>query len=142
MQAADAQLASGEVPPAAVRELIRSLILLLAPFAPFLAAELWSELGEGGAVLRSPWPKSDPALAKEDEVEIPVQVNGKLVIVLRVAADSGSKDIEAAALSDEKVKARTAGKSIVKIIVVPGKLVNLVVRSSDKDPSPGVPVVR
>ncbi len=128
VQAADAQLASGEVPAAVVRELIRSLILLLAPFAPFLAAELWSELGEGGAVLRSPWPKGDPALAKEDEIEIPVQVNGKLVIVLRVPADSGSKDIEAAALSDEKVKARTAGKSIVKIIVVPGKLVNLVVR--------------
>jgi leucyl-tRNA synthetase len=142
MQANDAQLASGEVPAATVRELIRSLILLLAPFAPFLSAELWSELGEEGSVLRAPWPKSDPVLAKEDEVEIPVQLNGKLVTVLRVAAESGSKDVEAAALADEKVRLRTAGKSIVKVIVVPGKLVNLVVRPSDRDPSPGTLVVR
>ena len=128
MQAADAQLASGEVAAPVVRELLRSLILLLAPFAPYLAAELWSELGEEESVLRAPWPKSDPELAKEDEIEIPVQVNGKLVAVIRVPAESGNKEIEAAALADERVQARTVGKSIVKIIVVPGKLVNLVVK--------------
>ena len=79
IQAADAQLASGEVPAPVMRELLRNLVLLLAPFAPYLAAELWEELGEYGSILRVPWPVSDPALAKEDELEIPVQINGKLV---------------------------------------------------------------
>ncbi len=128
MQAADAQLGNGDVPAPVVRELLRSLVLLLSPFAPHLAAELWEELGEKGAVLRVAWPTSDPLLAKEDELEIPVQVNGKLVTVVRVAADASAKDIEAAALADEKVQSRIAGKTVVKIIVVPAKLVNLVVK--------------
>ncbi len=128
IQAADLQLASGEVPAPVVRELLRSVVLLLAPCAPFLAAELWEELGEQGAILRAHWPKSDPNLAKEDELEIPVQINGKLVTVVRVAADAGSDAIEAAALADAKVQARIAGKSVVKVIVVPGKLVNLVIK--------------
>jgi leucyl-tRNA synthetase len=128
MQAADAQLAAGEVPAPVVRELLRSLVLLLAPFAPYLSAELWEELGEEGAVLRAPWPVSDPELAKEDELEIPVQINGKLVEVVRVAADADVKAIEAAALAGEKVQSRTSGKTVVKVIVVPGKLVNLVVK--------------
>jgi leucyl-tRNA synthetase len=89
---------------------------------------LGQELGEPGAVLRAPWPVSDPELAKEDELEIPVQINGKLVQVVRVAADATSKAIEAAALAGEKVKSRSAGKTVVKIVVVPGKLVNLVVK--------------
>jgi leucyl-tRNA synthetase len=127
-QAADAQLASGEIPAAVVRELLTNLVVLLAPFAPFLAAELWEELGGQGAILRAPWPKSDPGLAKEDEIEIPVQVNGKLVSVVRVAADAGKEAMEAAALADDKVKARTAGKTVAKVIVVPGRAVNLVVK--------------
>ena len=128
VQAADAQLASGEVSASVIHELLRTLVLLLAPFAPYLAAELWEELGGEGAVLRESWPKSDPGLAKEDELEIPVQINGKLVSVVRVPADSGPKIIEAAALADEKVQSRTAGKTIAKIIVVPGRAVNLVVK--------------
>jgi leucyl-tRNA synthetase len=128
IQAADAQLASGEVPPPVVRELLRSLVLLLAPFAPYLAAELWEELGERGSVLRASWPVSDAELAKEDELEIPVQINGKLVTVVRVAADADAKVIEAAALADEKVQSRTAGKTVVKIIVVPRRTANLVVK--------------
>jgi leucyl-tRNA synthetase len=79
-------------------------------------------------VLRHPWPKSDPELAREDEIEIPVQINGKLVSVVRVAAGSDAKVIEAAALAEEKVKSRTAGKNVAKIIVVPGRAVNLVVK--------------
>jgi len=142
LQGADAQLAAGEVPAPVVYELLHSLVLLLAPFAPHLAAELWEELGEEGAVLRAPWPKSDPELAKEDELEIPVQINGKLVTVVRVAADAAPKTIEAAALADEKVQSRTAGKTVAKVIVVPRKLVNLVVHPSDKSPSPGTPVVK
>jgi leucyl-tRNA synthetase len=142
IQAADAQLAAGEVPAPVVRELLRTLVLLLAPFAPYLAAELWQELGEEGAVLRAPWPVSDPELAKENELEIPVQINGKLVQVVRVAADASAKTIEAAALAGEKVISRTSGKTVVKIIVVPGKLVNLVLHPSDKGPSPATPVVK
>jgi leucyl-tRNA synthetase len=128
LQAADAQLASSEVPAPVVRELLSTLVLLLAPFAPFLASELWEELGGEGAILRAPWPKSDPGLAREDEIEIPVQINGKLVTVVRVASDAGAAAIEAAALADEKVKTRTAGKSVAKVIVVPGRAVNLVVK--------------
>jgi leucyl-tRNA synthetase len=128
MQAADAQLAAGEVPASVVHELLRTLTLLLAPFAPYLAAELWENLAEEGAVLRAPWPVSNPDLAKEDEIEIPVQINGKLVTVVRVAADASAKDMELAALADEKLKLRIAAKNVVKVIVVPGKLVNLVVK--------------
>jgi leucyl-tRNA synthetase len=128
IQAADAQLAAGDVPAPVMHELLQTLVLLLAPFAPYLAAELWEELGGEGAVLRQPWPKSDPALAKEDEIEIPVQINGKLVSLIRVPAGSEAKAIEAVALAEEKVKARTAGKSVAKIIVVPGRAINLVVK--------------
>jgi leucyl-tRNA synthetase len=128
IQAADVQLAAGEVPAPVIHELLSSLVLLLAPFAPYLAAELWEELGEDGAILRAPWPQSDPELAREDELEIPVQINGKLVTVVRVAAGADAKAIEAAALAGEKVQSRTAGKTVVKVIVVPGKLVNLVIR--------------
>jgi leucyl-tRNA synthetase len=78
--------------------------------------------------LRAPWPKSDPELAKEDEIEIPVQINGKLIAVVRVAAGADPKTIEAAALANEKVRERTSGKNVVKVIVVPGRAVNLVVK--------------
>jgi len=128
LQAADPQLAAGEVSAPVMNELLRSLVLLLAPFAPYLAAELWEELGEKGAILRASWPVSDAELAKENELEIPVQANGKLITVVRVAADANAKTIEAVALADEKVQSRTAGKNVVKVIVVPGKLVNLVVK--------------
>jgi leucyl-tRNA synthetase len=128
IQGADAQLAAGEVPAPVVLELLRSLVLLLAPFAPYLASELWEELGETGSVLCAPWPVSNAELAKENELEIPVQINGKLASVVTVAADADAKTIEAAALADEKVQARSAGKNVVKVIVVPGKLVNLVVK--------------
>jgi len=127
-QGADAQLAASEVSAPVMLELLRSLVLLLAPFAPYLAAELWEELGEEDAILRAPWPQSDTELAKEDELEIPVQINGKLITVVRVAADADSKAIEAAALADEKVQSRASGRSVAKVIVVPGKLVNLVVK--------------
>jgi leucyl-tRNA synthetase len=107
---------------------LRNLALLLAPFAPYLAAELWEMLGEEGVILRAPWPAADPELTKEDQIEIPVQINGKLVTVIQLAVDADANAIETAALADEKVKARAAGKTVAKIIVVPGRAVNLVVR--------------
>jgi leucyl-tRNA synthetase len=128
LQNADAHLGSGEVPAGVVRELLQTLALLLAPFAPYLSAELWEALGGEGSILRAPWPKSDPGLAKEDEIEVPVQINGKLIAVVRVAADADGNTMEVAALADDKVKARTAGKTVAKVIVIPGRAVNLVVK--------------
>ncbi len=128
IQSADASMATGHVNSAVIAEIMENLTLLLAPFAPFLAAELWEKLGNKEAILRAPWPVSDPELAKEDELEIPVQINGKLVTVVRVAADANAKTIETAALAGEKIQSRIAGKTVAKIIVVPGKLVNLVVK--------------
>ena len=87
-----------------------------------------AEIGGEGEILRAPWPVSDAALAKEDEIEIPVQVNGKLRAVIRVAADASNAEIEAAALADPKVIEWLGGKVPVKVIIVPAKLVNLVVK--------------
>ncbi len=110
-------------------EVQRNFVLMLAPFAPYLAHEFWEMLGEDTAtLLRHPWPKYDPALAMEDEIEMAVQVNGKLRGRIVVSADAAEDTVRQAALNDDKVKAATAGKPIVKLIVVPGKLVNIVVR--------------
>jgi leucyl-tRNA synthetase len=129
----EAAMDSGEISPATVAEVFRGLILLLAPFAPFLAAEMWEQIGGEGVVFRAAWPVVNGELAREDEVEIPVQVNGKLVNVVKVPTGSDDGAVKAVALADEKVKARvsdqgTGGKTLVKVIVVPGKLVNLVVK--------------
>jgi leucyl-tRNA synthetase len=124
----EAAMDAGEISPAAVTEVLRGLILLLAPFAPFFVAEMWEELGGEGVVFRTQWPVVNEELAREDVIEIPVQVNGKLVSVVRVPAGSDEAAVKAAALADAKVAARIEGKTIVKVIVVPGKLVNLVVK--------------
>jgi len=109
-------------------EIQRTFVLLLAPFAPYLAHELWESLGEKENLLKARWPKYDPALAKEEEIEIPVQVNGKLRGKVLVPAETDQALVEERALADEKVKAAIAGKKVVKVIFVPGKLLNLVVR--------------
>ena len=126
--ASEAAMDSGEVAPSTVAEVFHNLVLMLAPFAPFLAAELWEELGGEGVVFRVAWPVADAELAREAEVEIPVQSNGKLVTVITVPAGSDEETIKAAALADAKIVARMQGKSVVKVIVVPGKLVNIVVK--------------
>src|SRR5437870_2790314 len=117
-----------ELLPPLRRELARTLVLLLAPFAPYLAHELWEMLGEKGNLLREPWPKYDPALAKEEEIEIPVQINGKLRSRLLVPADAEEEFVRERALADEKVRAALNGKQVDKVILVPGKLVNVVIR--------------
>jgi leucyl-tRNA synthetase len=85
-------------------------------------------LGEKGSLLKAAWPQYDPALAKEEELEIPVQVNGKLRGRVVVPADADENFVLECALADEKVKSALAGKQIVKRIYVPGKLVNIVVK--------------
>ncbi len=119
---------AGSVPASLLAEVQRALALLLAPFAPYLAHELWEMLGEKGSLLRTPWPKYDPALAKEEEIEIPVQINGKLRSRIVVPADAPRDVVQGHALSEAKIKAMLDGKQIVKVIVVPAKLVNIVVR--------------
>jgi len=125
---ATAAKADETIPPVLLSDVQHTLVLLLAPFAPFIASELWEVLGEKGNLLKAPWPKYDAALAKEDEVEIPVQINGKLRSRVVVPADSSEEFVKEKALADEKVRAAIAGKQIVKEIYVPGKLLNIVIR--------------
>ncbi|MEO6981613.1 MAG: class I tRNA ligase family protein, partial [Edaphobacter sp.] len=130
---AEPAIDAGEISAAAVSEVLHNLVLLLAPFAPFFAAEMWEQIGGEGVVFRTAWPVANEELVREDEMEIPVQVNGKLVTVVRVPAGSHADVVQEAALADAKVKARVSdlsagGKTVAKVIVVPGKLVNLVVK--------------
>ena len=117
-----------DIPVSFLAEVQRNLVLLLAPFAPYLARELWEMLGEKENLLRAPWPKYDPALAQEEEIEIPVQVNGRLRSRIVVPADASEDLVRERALADEKIRTVIAGKQIVKKILVPGKLLNIVVR--------------
>jgi leucyl-tRNA synthetase len=116
-----------DLSPAVMREVLLRLVLLMGPFAPYMVEELWRELGQQGPVLRAPWPEADPELARQDEVEVPVQVNGKLRSRLTVARGTSREDLERLATSDPKVSAHFNGKAIRKVVVVPDKLVNVVV---------------
>src|SRR5208337_5680235 len=125
---AEEAIAAGRVPASLIAEVQRNIALLLAPMAPYLARELWELTGEKSNLLKAPWPKYDPALAAEDEIEIPVQVNGKLRGLVVVPASASEEQIQQAALANEKVRGAIAGKQVVKVIVVPKKLVNIVVK--------------
>ncbi|MGA3211292.1 MAG: class I tRNA ligase family protein [Terriglobales bacterium] len=124
----DGGIDSGYVPPAVVSDAQRAIVRLLQPFAPYLAHELWEMLGETSNLLRESWPVYDPELAKEEEIELPVQVNGKLRSRIVLPVDATEDEVKQKALADERVNAAMAGKEIVKVIVVPRKLVNIVVR--------------
>ena len=128
LYAAEEAIGRNEVPVPFLADVQRNLVLLLAPFSPYLAHELWEMLGEKGNLLKAAWPKFDAELAKEEELEIPVQVNGKLRSRVVVPADSSEETVLERALADEKVRAAIAGKQVVKKIYVPGKLVNIVVK--------------
>jgi leucyl-tRNA synthetase len=106
---------------------IHALLLVLNPFAPHLTEELWERLGGKGLLATQPWPTYDPALLIEDEIEYPVQVNGKVRDKIVMKKDAPTAEIEAAALATAKVLEHTAGKTVKKIVVVPGRLVNIVV---------------
>lgn len=112
----------------ATREICEKLSLLLAPFAPYTAQELWAILGHSGPVFREYWPSYDEELAKEDLAEIPLQVNGKLRGHLYVSFGAPREELERLALAQEKVRPFTEGKQVVKIVVLPDKLVNIVVK--------------
>jgi leucyl-tRNA synthetase len=115
---------SQETRPQAAME---SFALLLAPMAPHAAEEIWSLLGHEKTLAYEPWPEFDPALLKDDQVEVPVQVNGKLRGRVVVAAEAGGPLIEKTAREDPKIAVLLEGKTIKKVVVVPGKLVNFVV---------------
>jgi leucyl-tRNA synthetase len=112
---------------ATVAEALEKLTLLLGPFAPYLAQEIWEELGHAGPVFRETWPAYDPELAKEDLAEIVVQVNGKLRSHIYLPFGTPEEVLKARALEDPKVRPFVDGKQIVKVIVVPDRLVNIVV---------------
>ncbi len=113
----------------AVREAIEVLVIMLAPFSPHVAEEMWESLGHEGGLLKSAaWPVADSELARKDELEIPIQVNGKLRSRLIVAPDISEADLRSLALADEKIQSFIDGQKIVKVIVVPQRLVNVVVK--------------
>jgi leucyl-tRNA synthetase len=113
----------------AVREAIEALIIMLAPFSPHIGEELWEGLGHADGLLKSAqWPVADPELAKKDELEIPVQVNGKLRSRVIVSPDISEADLRELALSDAKIQTFIDGQKVVRVIVVPQRLVNVVVK--------------
>jgi leucyl-tRNA synthetase len=111
-----------------IAEVIEKLPLMLEPFAPYLAEELWEEQGRPGPVFHHPWPEFDAELAREEEAEVVIQVNGKLRGRINVAFGTPSDSLEKLALADTKVQPLLDGRQIVKVIVVPDKLVNIVVK--------------
>jgi leucyl-tRNA synthetase len=107
---------------------IEKFILLLAPFAPHVAEELWHALGHANTLTYETWPTFDESALKSDTIEVPLQVNGKLRATVVVAADCNQADLETAARGHERINELLDGKTIVKVIVVPGRMVNFVVR--------------
>ncbi|NUN47815.1 MAG: leucine--tRNA ligase [Candidatus Brocadiae bacterium] len=111
----------------ALREACETLVLLLAPFVPHMAEELWEHLGHTGTIFERPWPAFDPAVAAEEEIEVPVQVNGKVRSRVRVPAGATDEEVRAAAMRDGKVQEALAGRVPLKVIVVPRRMVNFVI---------------
>lgn len=113
--------------PAVRKQCAETVTLLLAPFAPFAAEELWEITGHQGPVFKQQWPAFDENLAREEALEIPVQVNGKLRSRITVPNGSSKEEQEKAALADEKIQQNLAGKTVVKVINT-GKLINIVIK--------------
>ena len=112
----------------ASRAVLEPLVILLAPFAPHIAEELWHALGHEGTVCDAPWPVFDEQYLKEDTVTLSVSFNGKTRFTLDFAADASKADIEAATLASPQAQKYLEGKQVVKVIVVPGRIVNIVVK--------------
>ena len=110
------------------RSVMEQFVLLLSPYAPHIAEELWQALGHSESLAYETWPKFHAELAKDDLIEVPVQFKGKVRTKIQVPPDISKDDLEQAALADVKVQEQLAGKEILKTIVVPGRLVNFVVK--------------
>ena len=110
------------------REAFKALIRMLTPFAPHIAEELWESFGHSESLSRTAWPEFSSELTREEEIEVAVQVNGKLRSRIFASAEASDDQLRAAALDDEKVKAATAGHAIARVIVIPQRLVNVVVK--------------
>ena len=115
--------------PAVLNEVLRKTVLLTAPYAPHLAEELWEQLGNKQSVVETPWPSFDPELAKEELIEIVVQVNGRVRSRLHVSETLNKEELTERALADPRVAALVKGQRLIKIVVVPRKLVNIVLAS-------------
>ncbi|HXK61622.1 MAG TPA: class I tRNA ligase family protein, partial [Acidobacteriota bacterium] len=118
----------GGVPPETMRETLEGMTLLLHPFAPHFAEELWELLGQKETLWDSRWPAYDPDLAREETIEIVIQVNGKIRSRFSAPPEVTREEMEALALKDDKVKAALEGKTLVKVVVIPQRLVNVVVK--------------
>jgi leucyl-tRNA synthetase len=105
----------------------KALVLMLAPLAPHAAEELWAKLGHAESLAWEPFPIADPALLVDDTIEVPVQVNGKVRSVIKVAADADAATMESAARADEKVIAALRDKQTKRVVAVRGRLINFVV---------------
>jgi leucyl-tRNA synthetase len=110
------------------RQAIENLLLVLAPFTPHVCEELWQQLGMEGSIHKMPWPTFDEAALVKDAVEIVVQINGKIKDKIQVPTALTPKQLEERALENEKIQTLVAGMTVVKVIAVPGKLVNIVVK--------------
>ena len=115
-------------PNGAPRAAVEPLVQMVSPLAPHIAEELWSVLGHTETITFEPFPEFDEQWLTDDTVEVPVQINGKVKARIDVAADASKDDLEAAALADERVAALVDGKNVVKVIAIPGRMVNLVVK--------------
>ena len=110
------------------RAAMEPFVLLLSPFAPHLAEELWQALGHADSLAYEPWPKYDEAMLAESEIEIPVQIKGKVRAKIHVPAQADKATLEQIAQENEKIAVLLDGKEVVKTVIVPGRLVNFVTR--------------
>ncbi len=118
----------GEVNEKLYGAAVRNLIIMLAPFVPHVTEEMWEHLGFEGSVHQQSWPEYDESALVKDSVEIVVQINGKIKEKINIPGDLSREEMEKIAMEDEKVKGLTEGKNVVKVIAVPGKLLNIVVK--------------
>ena len=113
---------------AVLAEALRTVVVLLSPIVPHVCEELWSRMGNAESILRASWPVADPAALVRETIELVVQVNGKVRARVSVAADASEETVKAAVFADERVKHHIKDKQVLKTVIVPGRLVNIVVK--------------